>query len=115
MARSRAVLAWNPTQFTLGHSERVLLSMAAGAATLTDDRPSVRTQLGTSVATHRSGDLADLRAQAERLLGDPAHAAQLAHAGRREAERAHLWEHRLQMIGSVVAEVLGRSTQPGST
>lgn len=115
MARSRAVLAWNPTQFTLGHSERVLLSMAAGAATLTDDRPSVRTQLGTSVATHRSGDLTDLRAQAERLLGDPAHAAQLAHAGRREAERAHLWEHRLQMIGSVVAEVLGRSTQPGST
>ncbi|MFZ4574918.1 MAG: glycosyltransferase family protein [Phycisphaerales bacterium] len=109
MAEFAVVLAWNPTQFTLGHSERVLMGMAAGAATLTDDRPSVHAQLGPAVETYDPRQPESLAELARRLISDPEASAELGAAGRAEVERAHLWEHRVALIGRVVADVLGQS------
>lgn len=111
MRSSRVMFAWNPTQFTHTFSERVLLSMASGCATLTDDRPLVRSQFASDpqspcAALYRAGDEAHLRAQAERLLSDDAHANAVAAAGRAGVERSHLWKHRVDLLGRIVLDVL---------
>jgi hypothetical protein len=116
MRASRVMLAWNPTQFTHTFSERVLLSMASGCATLTDGRPLVRSQFaadasGPCVAMYRSDDHASLRDQADRLLKDDAYAGEIAAAGRACVERSHLWKHRVDLLGRIVLDVLQTQMQ----
>lgn len=111
MRESRVMFAWNPTQFTHSFSERVLLSMASGCATLTDDRPLVRTSFAHEpqspcVSLYRADDVSHLRAQAERLLSDDESAHTLAASGRACVERSHLWKHRVELLGRIVLDVL---------
>lgn len=103
---ARVCLAWGPTQFTHSFSERALLAMAAGCATVCDDRLLVRSTLGDAVACF---DAADPRAAHDRvrgLLDDPSACQQLARRGRALVERAHLWEHRLDQFSAVGSEAI---------
>lgn len=134
LARARVSIAWGPTQFTHSFSERVLLSLAAGCATIADDRRMIRKHFivdepaapafglrsGTrgaaeGAATTESAPMLrvfdastpqSVRAVAESLLGDRDRCLALARAGRAEIERAHLWVHRLQIIGAIASDAL---------
>lgn len=107
LASSRIAVAWNPTQFTQSLSERVLLCMGAGCATITDDRPMVGQQFGDEMLVQYVGDEpASLRACAEELLKDADRCMHLGMRGRAEIQRAHLWDHRTELIGRVVQSVL---------
>lgn len=106
---SSVALAWNPTQFTHSFSERILLSMAAGCATLTEDRPLVRREFCTGEPSVECFDAASgesVRSAAEGLLKDGGRALALAKAGRASVERSHLWKHRVDLLGQVVVQVL---------
>jgi hypothetical protein len=95
LAGAKVSLAWGPTQFTHSFSERVLLSMAAGCATVADDRMLARARLGPGAALYdasRPQDAADLIRD---LLHDEPRRLDLARTGRDIVERQHLWEHRL--------------------
>jgi hypothetical protein len=99
--RARVVLALNPTQFVSGWSERLLLSLAGGAATLTDRRVLVERDFGrpASGAMLQMFDIANpegLREHAQRLLNDPETRTSLAHNGVGEVSQRHLWRHRLR-------------------
>ncbi len=111
MQGSAVSLAWNPTQFTHSFSERVLLSLGAGCATLTEDRPLVRRtfmspERQACVATFDGGSGESLRQEAERLLNDRDRACDMARSGRAEVERTHLWKHRVDLLGQIVTQIL---------
>lgn len=105
-ARARVGLALNPTQFVTGWSERLLLSLAGGAATLTDRRVLVERDFGRSDhAGHgpmlETFDLAEpeaMRASAERLLADADLRVAMARRAVPEIASKHLWRHRLKMV-----------------
>jgi hypothetical protein len=100
----RVGLAWGPTQFVHSSSERVMLSMAAGCATISDDRLLVRRDFvgrETCVGLYDSGQPATARGCVDRVLGNPAAAIVMAQRGRRAVEECHLWEHR---VGTIVAQ-----------
>lgn len=97
----RTVLAWAPTQFATGHSERVLLAMASGAVTLAEDKPSFRSEIdpeGQAALTFDGADPATIRASLEVALTDHEEAIERARAARRLVESRHLWAHRLDAI-----------------
>jgi hypothetical protein len=107
LASSRIAVAWNPTQFTHSLSERVLLCMAAGCATITDDRPLVRHQFTQEMIEQYRADAPEtLRARVETLLGDPDRCDAMGRAGRAEVQRGHLWDHRTDLIRKVLQSVL---------
>lgn len=128
LKRARACLAWGPTQFTHSFSERLLLSLGAGCATVADDRLLVRRHFAcegvgaeavratasagadvkrsTCVRVFDAADAASARAAVEALLADPERRAAMGLAGRDEIERAHLWAHRVDTIAAVGADAL---------
>lgn len=118
LARAKVCLAWGPTQFTHSFSERLLLSMAAGCATVADDRLLVRRHFAgegrAEMATLVSAaEPAAARAAAEALLADGSRRAAMGVAARAEIARAHLWVHRLDRLEAIATDAIG-SAPPGS-
>jgi hypothetical protein len=106
MRRTKVCVALNPTQFVHGFSERLLLSMAGGCATVTDDRlwvrenftnPNVRAAVGFGV--NQPGQLRDC---VHTLLADASARAEIAMRGRALVEEKHLWVHRVKSLLRVV-------------
>jgi hypothetical protein len=100
--RSKVCVALNPTQFVHGFSERLLLSLAGGAATITDDRLWVRecfTSRSIAAAVGFSANAPQqLRANIEQLLADNETRRAYAVRGRALVEAQHLWVHRLPVL-----------------
>lgn len=103
LSRAKVGLAWGPTQFTHTFSERLLLSMGAGCASVVDDRLMVRREfaVGEELLVHAPGDAAGARACVERLLGDEGLRVEMARRGRDAVARGHLWEKRLDLFAAV--------------
>jgi hypothetical protein len=105
--RAKVSIAINPTQFTHAFSERLLLSMASGAATVTDDRLWVRDQFvpaggEAGAAVFASQHPATLRARVEDLLRRPDERVRLATTARAMIVKSHRWAHRVeQMVRAV--------------
>lgn len=111
-ARGRVCLAWGPTQFEHTFSERLLLSMAAGCASVADDRYMIGQHFAfegpeQSVHVFDARHPGALRDSVESLLGDPERMVSIAQHGRRAVEAGHLWEHRVEKIAALAAESLG--------
>lgn len=103
LARAKVCLALGPTQFTLTHSERLLMALAAGCAAVADDRPFTRCAFvpegsPPAVALFHADEPGSLRDTVERLLVDPSARAALAIEGRAAVARDHLWSHRLPVL-----------------
>jgi len=108
-ARSRVALTWGPTQFVHAFSERLLLGLAAGCACVADDRLWVRREFAGLTSPFDAAHPAQARACVERLLADRTGAAAVAARGRACIESAHLWSHRLGVLGGVMVDALGTS------
>jgi hypothetical protein len=109
LARARTCIAWGPTQFIHGHSERLLLSMAAGCATTSDDRLLVRRDFGASGEAARYFDPAlpgSCRASVESLLSDREALRASALRGRALVAERHLWRNRLDTIVATAQDTL---------
>lgn len=114
MRRARVAIAWGPTQFTHAFSERQLIAMASGCATLSDDRLLARSILGpTPPSPSSSGrpqgilfyDAArpeSARAAAERLLANRDAAATLGTNGAAIVRAAHTWDHRVPALATLM-------------
>lgn len=102
-ARARVSLAVNPTQFVHGFSERLLLSLAGGAASVTDDRVCVRREFEGCAERFTAQRPDECRGAVERLLNDRARASAMGAAGRAMVEARHLWQHRLNTVALVAA------------
>jgi len=114
LRRAMVAAAWNPTQFVITHSERVLLGMAAGCATVTDDRPGLRRALPGDVPVEfvNLGDDAEgFRAAVDRLLANRPRMRDLAAKGAACVEASQLWDHRVPLIASVIESVLAAGKQ----
>ena len=109
-AKARACLAWGPTQFVHGYSERLLLALAGGCAAVADDRAFVRNDFGDCTTRFDAASPMAARDAVERTLAD--RTASLAHAtrGRTLVEQAHLWDHRLPIFITALNDAL-RTTQ----
>jgi hypothetical protein len=97
-ARARLAIAWGPTQFAHSYSERLMLAMAAGCASISDDRLLVRRDFPNNCALYNAADPATTRAAADHLLANPDAALNLAQSARDHAERTCLWQHRVDAI-----------------
>ncbi|MDX2116800.1 MAG: glycosyltransferase [Planctomycetota bacterium] len=114
LCRSRVSIAWGPTQFAHSFSERVLLSLAAGCATVADDRLLQRTHFrvaqpggatdGAQVAVFPAQDPSQCRAWVDHLLTRRELCGRWGAAGRELIASRHLWDHRLQGLASVAAD-----------
>lgn len=109
LAQGRTCLAWGPTQFAHSISERVLLSMAAGCATLSDDRWLARQLFkvdgdGASLALFDPTRAHSAREAVERLLASPVASMAMARRGRLEVAGRHLWKHRLGLLTAIAAD-----------
>ncbi len=110
--RGRVCLAWGPTQFEHTFSERLLLSMAAGCASVADDRYMIGQHFAFEGA-RQAVEVFDarapgaLRASVEGLLADRGRLVSIAQHGRHAVEAGHLWEHRVDRIAAIAAESLG--------
>ncbi|MBL8759043.1 MAG: glycosyltransferase family 1 protein [Phycisphaerae bacterium] len=103
LARAKVCLALGPTQFTLTHSERLLMALAAGCAAVADDRPLTRCAFAPegsppAVALFDADEPGSLRDTVDRLLAGPSARSCLAAEGRRSVAREHLWSHRLPAL-----------------
>ncbi|MEO1129932.1 MAG: glycosyltransferase [Planctomycetota bacterium] len=108
---AKVSLAWGPTQFTHSFSERLLLSMGAGCATVADDRLMVQrmfpvepadTSTGLAAATVYPPHQPQLARHAvQRLLADDDMRIDMARRGRAIVEERHLWAHRFDLLSSV--------------
>lgn len=115
MRRGRVGLAWGPTQFVESVSERILLTMAAGCATVADDRTLARpiADGGRCAQLFDGSDPRSLRAAVDRLLARPDRSRAMAAEGAREIARAHLWDHRAARLLEIAADRLeGTGTRP---
>ncbi len=117
LATGKVCLAWGPTQFPQTFSERLLLSMASGCASVAEDRYLVRQHFQTE------GDLAQLatfdprlpgaaRVAVEDLLADLDLLVKIANNGHVAVTREHLWEHRVDKLASLASEALSRTLTP---
>jgi hypothetical protein len=100
LMRSKVCLAVSPPQFVAGFSERVLLSMAAGCATVAEERVMLKKEFGTSgaIKMYTPDRPALARAMAETLLGDAKARTMMGAAGREIVVQGHLWGHRVEMV-----------------
>lgn len=104
LTTARVCLAWGPTQFTHSFSERVLLSMAAGCATVADDRLFLRRHFvdrrsdGACLRLFDAAAPASARAAVEQVLNDREASLAMAVRGRRAIKAAHLWRHRVDTL-----------------
>jgi Glycosyl transferases group 1 len=114
LAQAQVCLAWGPTQFAHSFSERLLLSMAAGCATVTDDRmltrrifvPSDQPELVRLYSPRKPGAA---RAQIEQLLSTPTARLGMAFRARRAIQERHLWRHRVPLIMNVAHDALSET------
>lgn len=111
LARARVCLAFGPTQFTHSFSERLLLSLAAGCATIADDRILARKHFAQEgqpelLTLVDAANPEQAREAAESLLKDPDRRASMAHAARDEIERAHLWSHRVNTFHAAIRDAI---------
>ncbi len=111
LARSRVCLAYGPTQFTHSFSERLLLSLAGGCATVADDRILARAHFAREdqpelLTLVDAADPQHARYAVEALLKDPDRRASMARAGRDEVERAHLWSHRIPTLHAAIRDAI---------
>jgi hypothetical protein len=109
LAHGRTCLAWGPTQFAHSFSERLLLSLAAGCATITDDRwlarqvfPSTRGR--ELVHWYDPAMPRSARDAIERALAFPAASIEMACRGRSEVASKHLWRHRLPLLTALAED-----------
>lgn len=109
LRRARVCVALGPTQFTHTFSERLLLSLAAGCATVADDRELARRHFGGSgcVEMFDAAEVGAMRGAIEGLLADRARCAAMGAAGREAVARGHLWEHRMEMLARVGSDAVG--------
>ncbi len=109
LRRARVCLALGPTQFTHTFSERLLLSLAAGCATVADDRLLARKHFGEAgcVALFDAARPEAMRAQVEALLTDRDRCAAMGVAGREAVARGHLWAHRMDTLARVGSDAVG--------
>jgi hypothetical protein len=106
MRRAKVCVAVNPPQFALGHSERVLLSMGAGCATVAEERLATTRDFGATdgrpACAERfdgaAGRVERVREIVEGLLADGGRRAELGSRGRAEVGERHLWEHRVDAV-----------------
>ncbi|MGE0365606.1 MAG: glycosyltransferase [Phycisphaerales bacterium] len=112
LRRARVCVAWGATQFAMSTTERPLLSMASGCATIAEDRVVLRREFGSDGHAESSGlALYDARVPerarelAETMLADPSACAVMGYAGRERIAAAHLWRHRVRGILSAYANV----------
>lgn len=106
LAGAKVALAWGPTQFSHAFSERALLAMAAGCATVVDDRLLVRSRLGDGVERFDARDPASANRAVRALLDNGVQRAALADRGRAIVERAHLWSHRVPHFVAAAEEAI---------
>ena len=111
LARAKVCLAWGPTQFTHTFSERLLLSLGAGCATVADDRLLVRRHFAAEgmpemLALVSAAEPDAARAAAEALLADAPRRAAMGQAGRAEVEANHLWAHRVRRIDAAARDAM---------
>ena len=109
LRQARVTLAWGPTQFAHTYSERLLLAMASGCATVTDDRLTTRAQFlqDESQPACLVADVADperVREAVDALLEAPDVAAAIACRGRAMVEAGHLWGHRLNTFAAAAGD-----------
>jgi hypothetical protein len=100
LARAKVCLALGPTQFVQSFSERLLLSLAAGCATVADARVSVEQEFGMAGCVE-AFDVASpeaARAAVEALLKDDTKRVEMGRCGRRAVAQGHLWTHRVPTI-----------------
>lgn len=111
LARSRVCLAYGPTQFTHSFSERLLLSLAGGCATVADDRILARAHFAREdqpelLTLVDAADPQHARYAVEAILKDPDRRASMARAARDEVERAHLWSHRIPIFHAAIRDAI---------
>jgi hypothetical protein len=110
LARAKTCLAWGPTQVTHSFSERLLLSLAAGCATVADDRLLVRRWFiregAEMLSVVSAADPAAARAVVDALLRDGDRRVAMATAGRAEIVAKHLWSHRLGTFAAAGSHAL---------
>lgn len=94
-ARSRACLAWGPTQFVHGYSERLLQCLAGGCVSIADERELVKRDFSSCTLRFDAASPHQARACVEHALRDRAASLTLAASGRTAIELGQLWQHRL--------------------
>jgi hypothetical protein len=117
LRRARVCVATGPTQFAHTFSERLLLSMAAGCATVADDRLMARRHFtlcgagertpGAHAVAFDADDLGAMRHAVEAALADDAWRASLGAAGRGAVAAGHLWANRVGTLAGVAGASIG--------
>lgn len=103
LARTKVLIAANPTQFTHAWSERLLMGLASGCACVTDDRFAVRRDFVEPGQPARVGLFAlaepqSLRVAVDALLAHADARATLARAGHALVRERHTWDVRLREL-----------------
>ncbi len=112
LAKAKVCLALGPTQFAHSFSERILLSLAAGCATVADDRVCVQREFGAAVEGVEPVSLFDAakpeqaREQIESLLKDTGRRTAMGSTGRSIVASRHLWSHRVEQVAGLARETL---------
>jgi hypothetical protein len=117
LSTARVCLAWGPTQFPQTFSERLLLSMASGCASVAEDRYLVRQHFTTAgddahLVSFDSRQPGAARVEVESLLSDPDRLERISRNGRVAVEENHLWENRVDKLSSLASEALSRTLAP---
>ncbi|MCC5821899.1 MAG: glycosyltransferase [Phycisphaerales bacterium] len=92
--RGRIGLGWGPTQFVHSYSERIMLAMGAGCASVSDDRLLVRRDFPALCGLYDAGRPDTLRAVCDRMLADPAASIGMTRRARAWVGERCLWRHR---------------------
>lgn len=92
--RGRIGLGWGPTQFVHSYSERIMLAMAAGCATVSDDRLLVRRDFPGLCGLYDAARPETVRAVCEKMLADPDASIEMARRARAWVGERCLWRHR---------------------
>lgn len=108
-ARSRTCLAWGPTQFVHGYSERLLQSLAGGCVSIADERELVKRDFSSCTLRFDAASPDQARECVEQALRDRAAALSLASTGRSAVERGHLWDHRLTTFIAALNDAMARA------
>ncbi len=103
LMRSKVCVAVSPPQFVTGCSERVLLSMAAGCATVAEERVAIAREFGAAggggaVQMYAPNRPELARVMVGKLLTDAAGRARMGTAGRGVIAGGHLWGHRVAAV-----------------
>jgi hypothetical protein len=102
LKRTKVCLAVSPPQFAAGFSERVLLSMAAGCATVAEERLAISREfcaVGGGPVVQYAPDRPELaRIAVGKLLTDGDERARMGRMGRSVVTAKHLWDHRVGVV-----------------